>query len=180
MATVPRVFFCCTCASPVHLAQEKEIHNGRRPMKTIRLPLVIGFVVAAFIGFLLGNFRNGGEAARDKALDLSIARDLTQDVHICDLVLETARTNSCEKAEGILRNYAWGELRVAWDASKAYPGELDDELRPLFLNVYPRLKQRLDFQMATSNRSPIELQEMTNFMNDVEKLQSQTKNPINP
>lgn len=128
--------------------------------------------MGALLGVVFVESRTGSQSLRDKAVDLSVGRSLLDNIQVYDLVLETATTNSCEKAENILRNYAWAQLKVAWDISKAYPGELDGNLNPVLLDVYPRLKRRLDFQKATRGRSPLYLQEMTNFMTEAEGLQS--------
>jgi len=106
----------------------------------------------------------------DAMADLTLGKAIIRDLGVYDIALQYLRSNSVEHAKSVLADMEWWQLEEAWEINKKYDKSLDSELRPLLVNLYPRLRQDVDLRKATKNYPRSFLVEMTNFMIESEKL----------
>jgi hypothetical protein len=60
-------------------------------------------------------------------------------------------------------------IEDAWSINRRYKGALDDSLKPLLIKVYPEIKKQVDISRF-SHWPQRTLSEMTNFMNDADRI----------
>jgi hypothetical protein len=109
------------------------------------------------------------EKRRNREIDLSLARATMDNVSIMAKVSQLLRSNMTVRAQDLLHEQLWWQLEGAWSINREYKGALNDTLRPLLINVYPEIKKQVDISHF-SHWPQRTLAEMTNFMNDADRI----------
>src|SRR5439155_18597185 len=101
----------------------------------------------------------------EREIDIALGKAIMNKIPTLDEVSQLLGSNRLENAQSVLCDHIWWELKGAWYVNNRHSGSLDADLRPLLIDVYPRLKRQV--YLGHFARWPKRtLVEMTNFMEE--------------
>ncbi len=116
-----------------------------------------------------------GDIITVRESNLELGRNELYGIPCLNSTLDDLSSNRIDKATWLLRIKTWWDLEDAWCISQKYDGALSNDLNPLIIQIYPKLKKEVDLQ-SFKIFPKIGLVEMSNFMKAADSM----TNPENP
>lgn len=110
---------------------------------------ILGGVVASAFFLSLGrHWKNAVVEAQagecERKINISIGRDIVNRLPILNKIAQCIESNQVPEEQRMLCEHMWLQLESAWSINKQYNGVLEEELRPLLVDIYPRLRQQVN------------------------------------
>jgi len=136
---------------------------------------VLGLLFGASVIFVLEHARIKRaiwhiEKKCERDTIISLGHSLIADVKTYSAVSEFIESNQLARAQHFVSSHALVALQSAWVINNTYGGVLDEDLKPLILEVYPHVKARVDFDFIWLALPQSSLTEMSNFVHEANAL----------